>query len=100
MRELYKNIDIVAVLKRRLEWIGHVVGMVQRRIIKKIIQSKPEGSRRRGRPRWGWLEDVGKDIWEMKVRRWRQKAVNREEWVSVNKQTKALRGPQSRGVTK
>jgi len=32
-----------------------------------------------GRPRLSWLEDVEKDLWEMKVKRWLQKAVNREE---------------------
>jgi len=35
----------------------------------------------------------------MKVKRWRQKAVDREECVSVIKEAKALRGPYSRGVS-
>jgi hypothetical protein len=56
LRELYKDLDIVPnIKKKRLEWIGHVVGMGQQRIMKKISESKPEGSRRRGRPRWRWL---------------------------------------------
>ena len=77
-RELYKNLYIVADIKRkRLEWIGHVVRMDQGRTDKKIFESKPEGSRRRGRPRLRWLEDVEKDQWE-KVKRWRYKAVDRE----------------------
>jgi hypothetical protein len=50
----------------------------------KIIESKSEGSRRRGRPRLRWLEVVEKDLREMRVRTWRQKAVDREEWASVN----------------
>ena len=29
----------------------------------------------------------------MKVKRWRQKAVDREEWASAIKQAKAVRGP-------
>jgi hypothetical protein len=37
-----------------------------------------------------WLEDVEKDLQEMKVRRWREKAVGREEWASVIKEPKAL----------
>jgi hypothetical protein len=36
-----------------------------------------------GRPRLRWPEDVGKDLLEMKIKRWRQKAVDREEWASV-----------------
>jgi hypothetical protein len=35
---------------------------------------------------------VGKDRREMKFKRWRQKAADREEWVSVIKEAKALRG--------
>jgi hypothetical protein len=36
---------------------------------------------------------VVKDLWEMMVKRWRQKAVDREEWVSIIKEAKAIRGP-------
>ena len=44
-----------------------------------------------GRPRLRWLEDAEKDPWEMKVKRWRLKAVDREEWAPVMKEAKALR---------
>jgi hypothetical protein len=50
MREQYKDLDIVAdIKKKRLEWIGHDVRMDQRRTIKKIFDSKRKGSKRRGR---------------------------------------------------
>jgi len=60
--------------------------------------------------RVNWTEVEGKDLdwdgWktcrnpqEMKVKRWWQKAVDREEWASIIKQTKVLRGPQSQGVS-
>ena len=45
-----------------------------------------------------WLEYVVKDLREMKVKRWRQKAVDREEWASVIKEAEALRGLYSQGV--
>jgi len=94
MRELCKDLDIVADIKRkRSECIGHLVRMDQGRAFKKVSESKSEGSRRRGRPRLRWLEDAEKDLREMKVKRRRQKAVDREEWVSVIKAAKALRGP-------
>jgi hypothetical protein len=32
----------------------------------KMFQSKPEGSRRRERPRLRWLEDAEKELGEMK----------------------------------
>jgi hypothetical protein len=39
------------------------------------------------------LIDVEEDLREMKIKRWRQNAVDREGWASVFKETKALRGP-------
>jgi hypothetical protein len=44
-----------------------------------------------------WLEDVEKDLWEMKVKSWPQKAVDKEE-MSVMKEVKAFRGFQSQGI--
>ena len=41
-----------------------------------------------------------KDLWEMKVKRRREKATDREEWVSVIKEAKALRGRESHGVSR
>ena len=51
LRGLYKYLDIVGDIEnKRIEWTGHVVRMDQGRIVKKIFESKPEGSRR-GRTR-------------------------------------------------
>ena len=44
--------------------------------VKKIFESEPEGSRRGGRPRLRWLEDVEKHLLEMTVKRWGQKTVD------------------------
>jgi hypothetical protein len=42
------------------------------------------GGRMMGRPRIRWLEDAENDNQEMKVKIWRQKAVNREGlWVCI-----------------
>ena len=64
--------------------------MDQGRIGKKINESKPEGGRRSGSPRMRWLEDVEKDLREMKFKRWRQKAVDREKWASTFTEAKAV----------
>jgi hypothetical protein len=91
---LFEDFDIVVdITKKRLEWTGHLVRMDHGRVVKKIFDSKPEGRRRRmGRPRSRWLEDA-KDLREMQVKRWQQKAVDREEWASVIEEAKARRGP-------
>ena len=46
-----------------------------------------------GEDRLKWLEDEEKNLQEMKVQRWWQKEADREEWASVIKEAKALRGP-------
>jgi len=67
----------------------------QGRTFKGILESKSEGSRsgRREKSRLSWLEDVDKNLREMRVKKWRQKAVDGEEWASVSKEAKAIRGP-------
>ena len=52
-----------------MEWIGHVVRMDQGSRVKKIFESKLEGSRRRRRPRLRWLEDAEEGLRETQVRR-------------------------------
>jgi hypothetical protein len=82
-----------------LEWIWYPIRVDHGRVVKKIFENKPEGSRRMGRHRLRWLEDVEKYRSKMKVKRWRQKAVGGEEWASVIKGAKAVRGPKGHGLT-
>ena len=35
--------------------------------LRKYLRGKPEGRRRMETRRLKWLQDVGKDVWEMKV---------------------------------
>jgi len=77
--------------KNGLEWI-------MEEQLRKIFDSKPEGTRRRGRPRLRWLEDAQKDLPEMNVKRWRKKAVDREGWAFVIKGAQAHRESYSKGV--
>ena len=73
--------------------------MDQGRRAKEIFENQMEGSRRRGRPRLRWVEDMEKDLWERKGKKRRQKAVDREVWASIIKEAKAVRGPQIEGVS-
>jgi len=85
----YKAPDIVNVIKiRRLEWLGHMVRMNETRSVKKIFQGKLEGRRGSGRPRLRWINDVEDDLRMLGVKRWRTKALEREEWASIIKETK------------
>ena len=91
----YKSQDTVTVIKiRRLEWIGHVIRMNETRSVKKIFEGKLEGRRGRGRPRLRWIDDVEDDLRKLGVKRWRVKALDREEWASIIREAKAkLKGP-------
>jgi len=51
--------------KKRLECARHAIRKDQGRTVKKIFESKPEGSRR-GRPRLILLKEVEKDLHELK----------------------------------
>jgi hypothetical protein len=46
--------------------------MEEDRMPKKIFTQELEGSRRRGRPRKGWREEVERDLQMLGVRRWRE----------------------------
>jgi hypothetical protein len=84
LEDLYKDMGIAADIKKNtFKWIGNIVRMDQGRTAKKIFDRKSKGSRRRGRPRLRWLEDVEKDLPDMKVKRWRPQTVNMKEWASV-----------------
>jgi hypothetical protein len=47
-----------------------------------------------------WSEYVEKDLLRTKIKIWRKKAVDREEWASVLMEAKALRSPYSQEVSK
>jgi hypothetical protein len=53
-----------------------------------------EGRRGKGRPRLRWIDDVVDDLRKLGVKRWRAKALDREEWASIISEAKAkLKGP-------
>jgi hypothetical protein len=52
--------------------------MEEDRMPKKIFTQELEGTRRRGRPRKGWREEVESDLQVLGVRRWRELVIDRE----------------------
>jgi hypothetical protein len=49
----------------------------------------PYTTRKIGRPRLRWLEDVYNDLYKMKVKGWGGKMKNREEWRRTVQEAKA-----------
>ena len=53
---------------------------------KKIFTQELEGTRRRGRPRKGWKEEVERDLQGLGVRRWRELMADRKKWTGQSPQ--------------
>jgi hypothetical protein len=66
--------------------------MEEDRMPKKIFTQELEGTRRRGRPRKGWREEVERYFQMLGVRRWRELVTAREKWRGIVRQAKAHSG--------
>jgi hypothetical protein len=77
-----------------LEWLGHVIRFKEARSVKKIFEGKLEGRRGKGRPSLRWIDNVEDDLRKLGVKRWRVKALDREDWALIIREAKAkLEGP-------
>jgi hypothetical protein len=66
--------------------------MEEDRTPKKIFTHKLEVTRRRGRSRKGWREEVERDLQVLVLRRWRELVIDREKWRGIVRQAKAHSG--------
>jgi hypothetical protein len=93
LEEMNGGENIVKLIKgQRIIWLGHLERMGEDRIHKKIFIQELEGSRRRGRPRKRWKEEVERDLQVLGVRRWRELLTDRKKWRDIVQQAKAHRG--------
>jgi hypothetical protein len=93
LEELSKGENIVKWIKgQRVSWLGHLERMEEDRMPKKIFTQELEGTRRSGRPRKGWREEVERDLEVLGVRRWRELVLDREKWRGIVRQAKAHSG--------
>jgi hypothetical protein len=93
LEELSKAENIVKWIKgQRISWLGHLQRMEEDRMPKKIFTQELEGTRRRGKPRKGWRDEVEKCLQVLGVRRWTELVIKRGKWRVVIRQTKAHSG--------
>jgi hypothetical protein len=57
--------------------------MEEERMYKKIFTQELKGTRRRGRPRKRWKEEVDRDLQVLGVRRWRELVADWEKWKDI-----------------
>ncbi len=81
---------------RRLGWAGHVIRMADERIPKKVLNGTFYNTRPVGRPRTRWADVVQRDALQLlgirRIRGWRRRAENRNEWRQLLREAKARKG--------
>jgi hypothetical protein len=68
--------------------------MSNERTLKKTFNTKPDGTRSVGRPKWE--DGVVHDTRILEVKNWKQAALNRDEWAKLLKKARAYQGLSSR----
>jgi len=77
---------------QKMSWLCHLERMEEARMPKKIFTQELEGTRRRGRPRKRWKEEVERDLQVLGVRRWRELVADGKKWKDIVRQDKAHSG--------
>ena len=67
---------------------------------KKIFTQEVEGTRRRGRPRKGWKEEVERNLQVLGVIRLRELVADRKKWKDIFRQAKPTVGCSANGRRK
>jgi len=80
------------IIGQMLSWLGHLERMEEDRLPKKFFTQELEGTRRRGRPRKRWKEEVESDLQVLGLRRWRELVAERKKWKDIVRQAKAHSG--------
>jgi hypothetical protein len=64
---------------------------------KRISEWKPMGSQPLGRPRLRWLDNVCDDQKVLKVRNWKELAMDRKAWNDLSEKAKTTKGCSANG---
>jgi hypothetical protein len=67
----------------RLSWGGHIICIENSRKVKKVSDTRDEGTRKIGRHKLGWEDGVIQDIRALGVKSWRNVAMNEEDWLKL-----------------
>jgi len=70
------DISRLRVKCQRIRWLSHIGRMQDTAIPKKMLYGKLYATRRRGRPKMRWLDDVSMDLRKMGLNDWKDRARN------------------------
>jgi hypothetical protein len=78
---LYRSPDIITSIRiYRLRWAVHVERMSGEYILRRIMDCKPEGRRRIGRPKLRWVDGVLHNMKKVGVKNWCTVSKDKEAW--------------------
>jgi hypothetical protein len=61
-----------------------------------VFNTRPEGTKKIGRPKLRWEDGVSQDIRALEVKNWRKVVMNREDWLKLLKKARVHTGLSSR----
>ena len=74
LEAIIKGENIVRFKKyQRIRWLGHIERMQHTAFPKKMLYGKLYVTRRRGRTKMRWLDDVSTDLRKMGINEWRER---------------------------
>uniref|UniRef100_A0A8D8W071 Endonuclease-reverse transcriptase n=2 Tax=Cacopsylla melanoneura TaxID=428564 RepID=A0A8D8W071_9HEMI len=91
IRDLFNEPDIIANIRcRRMRWTGHVLRRGSESLIKRVWEGEIAGTRRRGRPKLRWKDQIKKDMEQINILE--EEAQDRTVWRGKIGEAKSLLG--------
>jgi len=94
--ELYETFNASNIVNyievKRLAWAGHLTCVNNDRALKNILNTKPDGVRKAGRPKLRWEDGVDQDMRILEVKNWKKAALDRDEWAKLLKKARVHQG--------
>ncbi|PSN34620.1 hypothetical protein C0J52_24196, partial [Blattella germanica] len=70
LRKVYGPVKENGEWRLRLRWAGHIQKMKTSEMLRKIMETKPEGRRKAGRPNLRWMDGILQDVKSLRLKNW------------------------------
>ncbi|KAF2889731.1 hypothetical protein ILUMI_16442 [Ignelater luminosus] len=84
----YKERKITTFIKaQRIRWLGDIERMEKNRMTKMVLNRKPTGKKRKGKPHKRWMDGVKDDLQMLNsITEWKDKTTERRKWKRIAKE--------------